>query len=101
MSGTDSYIQVPPDSTGKKTSTVQVTRADATVVEIQDMQARGLVTDTPSTLIDGDIQPLSLTPQGRLRVSTVQADIEKIWQSTWDNPWDDVADQWFVENLYA
>jgi hypothetical protein len=33
----------------------------------------GLVSETPSVYVDGQTRPLSLTPEGRLRTSTVQA----------------------------
>lgn len=55
---------------------------------------QGLVNDVPSSYIAGQLQPLSLTSEGRLRVSAVPADIQKIWNGTFGYP--------FYENdLYA
>lgn len=83
--GTDSYVQLAPDATGKKVATTEITRSDgATVVEIQEVIGKALVSDTPETYTSGDIQPLSITNQGRLRVSTIAADIDRIWQNTFD-----------------
>jgi hypothetical protein len=36
---------------------------------------RGLVSDTPQSYLDGQLQPLSLSSDGRLRVSSVPASI--------------------------
>lgn len=90
----DGYIQVPLDSAGKKVSTVEVTRADGTVVEYQDVHARALVTEAPQSFVDGEVQPMSLTSQGRLRVSSVQSDVEKVWQNTNDDPWGGLSNSW-------
>lgn len=99
---TDSSIQVPVDSTGKKVATIQIIRtSDSAVVEIQVVQASGLVSEAPQSLNDGDTQPLSLTAQGRLRVSSIQADIERVWQSTTADPWGSLNNQWDLGELYV
>lgn len=54
---------------------------------------QGLVNDVPSSFLSGNIQPLSLTSEGRLRVSTVPSDIQNIWRGTFNSPW-------FEEELY-
>lgn len=51
--------------------------------------AGGMVNDTPQSYNDAEAHPLSLTPQGRLRVSSVQSDNLFIWQNTFNNPWGD------------
>lgn len=54
---------------------------------------QGLVNDTPDTYIAGVIQPLSLTPEGRLRVSSVPSSINQVWQETFSaNPWGETDD---------
>ena len=54
---------------------------------------QGLVNDVPSSYLAGYVQPLSLTAEGRLRVSVVNADINRIWQNTFSNPF-------FEDDLY-
>lgn len=56
-------------------------------------QVGAIVNDTPNNYTPGDVKALSLTPEGRLRVSTVPSDINNIWQHTfdamgYDNPWE-------------
>jgi hypothetical protein len=46
------------------------------------------VSDTVESYVSDTVRPLSITADGRLRVSTVPADIEQVWQHTFDNPWD-------------
>lgn len=71
---TESYVQVAPDSTGKKVSTTEVTQSDGeTTVEVQDVVAKAEVNDAPSAYLPGEIAALSLTTDGRLRVTTVVA----------------------------
>lgn len=60
--------------------------------------AEGLVNDLPSSYLEGEIKPISMTSEGRVRVAAVQADIEKIWtadpMAAWDstdNPYDGEA----------
>ncbi len=52
---------------------------------------QALVNDVPNSYSIGAIQPISLTSEGRVRVSSVQADINQIWQNTFDNPWEDIV----------
>jgi hypothetical protein len=49
---------------------------------------QGAVSDTVESYVSDTVRPLSITADGRLRVSTVPADIEQVWQHTFDNPWD-------------
>ena len=63
--------------------------------------AQGVVSDTPSSLAEGATEPLSLTPRGRLRVSSVQSDTEKVWQNTTDDPWGCLNNQWNMGDLYV
>jgi len=53
---------------------------------------QALVNDTPSSYSIDSVQPLSLTAEGRLRVSSVDSNIDKIWQETFDDPWNDMID---------
>lgn len=46
-----------------------------------------LVTDVPQSYIPESSHPLSLTSEGRLRVSSVDSMIDKVWQGYHDNPW--------------
>lgn len=48
---------------------------------------QAVVSDVPQSYVDGYVQPLSLTADGRLRVSTVSSDITRIWQNTFNNFW--------------
>lgn len=54
---------------------------------LQGPMIQGLVSDSPESFISGDVHPLLLTSEGRLRVSAVNSDINQVWQNTWDNPW--------------
>lgn len=86
---TDSYVQVATDGSGKKVATAEITRDDGTtVVEIQEVLPRAIVSDVPASYTSDDVKPLSLTAQGRLRVSAVAADIDRVWQNTFsDGGW--------------
>lgn len=48
---------------------------------------QGVVSDVPNSLPLDTAQPLSMTPEGRLRVSAVPAQIDQVWQNTFNNPW--------------
>ena len=48
---------------------------------------QALVNDVPQSYVPDTVQPLSLTSDGRLRVSTIASDLTQAWQSTLDNPW--------------
>ena len=59
---TDGYVQVPPDQSGKKIDTAELTRADASVVERQRVEI-------PDTIkIDSEMERLILI---ELRVQNV------------------------------
>jgi hypothetical protein len=68
-----------------------------------------LVSDSINSYLDGDIQPLSLTREGRLRVAMVQSDQGQIWNNTFpinmyglstkdglnpENPWEHTWSAW-------
>lgn len=96
---TDTYVQVQPDSTGKKIRTNELTVGvdvvEQQVVELADdageplatspgdsvgdtkgIMAQALVGDAPPTAyLDDELRPLSMTNDGRLRVATVAARI--------------------------
>lgn len=55
---------------------------------------QGLVNDVPSSYLAGQVHPLSLTAEGRLRVSAVPADTKSIWNNIFDDPFYD-------KDLYA
>lgn len=53
---------------------------------------QAMVDDSPPSYIDGEVRPLSLNSQGRLRVAAVIVDPSEIWdcilKSQWvDDPW--------------
>lgn len=52
------------------------------------MQA--MVSESPSSYLDGVVQPLSMTSEGRLRVSAVQSYYDHIWGTTFNSPWGEV-----------
>jgi hypothetical protein len=95
---TPGYIQVPTDSTGKKIASIAVTLVPGTVVINQDgtqttlvantvvyaqaMVPHGLVSDAPEAVLDGVVSPLSLTNDGRLRVSSEPARRTHLWFNT-------------------
>lgn len=62
------------------------------------MQA--LVNDSPTSYATETVQPLSMTNQGRLRVSTVAADVTQVWQHTFESPWSD-DNPWQMESPYV
>lgn len=65
-----------------------VTAQGATGTSVTGPMVQGLVNDTPSSYSDGVIQPLSLTAEGRLRVSSVPSTVDHIWQDTFTvDPW--------------
>lgn len=100
------FIRVPLDSSGKRTAArtvtipagsvildadgVESTLASDTTVFVQQTVASAVVSDTPEAYTPAQIQALSMTIDGRLRVSAVTADITKIWQNTFaDGGWTD------------
>lgn len=97
---TPNYIQVPPNSSGEKVATAETTDENGDTVQIQKVMAAAVVSESPPSFSDDTIQPLSITAQGRLRVSSVQADIEKVWQGTWGDPWGSANNAFFKENLF-
>lgn len=48
---------------------------------------QGLVNESVQNHFDGVLAPLSLTYDGRLRVSSMPADITRVWQGIFGNPW--------------
>jgi len=48
---------------------------------------QSLVNDSPLSLLQGTVQPLSLTSEGRLRVSSVDSYFDKIWEHTFEDVW--------------
>lgn len=127
---TESYVQVAPNSTGAKIRNVEVVvdvpgSPDTSTVEQQvtsladgdgvllgpltqgsdgttatGLMVQGLVNDTPNSYEVGVLQPLSLTAEGRLRVSAVPADVGRVWQETFESPWFE-DDPWAMENPYV
>lgn len=55
---------------------------------------QGLVNDVPASYLVGQLQPVSLTSDGRVRVSAVSSDVTKVWNNTFDNPF-------FNEDVYG
>lgn len=62
---------------------------------------QGVVNDSPQSYLDGIVRPLSLTSQGRVRVSTVQADVGQVWESIQDSPWSFTESPWVRESVYV
>lgn len=48
---------------------------------------KGVVSETPPHLDPDTMQPMSLTNEGRLRVSTVITDNSRVWNGTFASPW--------------
>lgn len=70
---TDSSIAVPDTGTAEIRTQI-VTDSNGNAVNQQVTTAEGVVNDTPTVgLITGNTAPLSMTADGRLRVSVVQA----------------------------
>lgn len=61
---------------------------------------QGLVNDTPNSYTVGTVQPLSLTAEGRVRVSAVESDLNRIWNHTFESPWPS-DNAWEIESLYV
>jgi hypothetical protein len=111
------FIRVPLDSTGKRTaarsvtipagttildaSGTQSTLASDTTCFVQQVIISASVSDTPEIYVPGDIQPLSVNQDGRLRVVTVPApnDLEffaPMSSTGSDNPWDHKDNPWSI-----
>lgn len=58
----------------------------------------GLVSDTAQPALDGVVSPLSINSEGRLRVASVNVDLDAAWQAilAWPS-----GDPWQTENLYV
>lgn len=77
---TDFGFQITSRQTGDLTfrvsaNTVGIGAMFAITAPVGDTPVSGLVTDTPQSYFDGDYQPLSLTSEGRLRVSSYPASV--------------------------
>lgn len=68
-------------------NTVGIGALFAMTSPIGDTPISALVSDTPSSYIPDSTQMLSLTSEGRLRVSSVDSTIEKVWSTFDNNPW--------------
>lgn len=112
---TESYVQVATDGSGKKVRSVEVTSigtpdtgvVEQQVVSLADVDGvamgpltqgaagttatgpmvQGVVNDTPNSYVAGELRPMSMTPEGRLRVSTAPSYIDDVWNMTFDGPW--------------
>lgn len=71
------------------TSTARLPVAQGTLnaTTIYGPLSQAIVSDSPESYTPGYVQPLSMTSEGRMRVSAVIADIDRAWQHTFDNPW--------------
>lgn len=65
-----------------------------------EVQAKAVVNDSPVSFETGSVQRLSLTTQGRLRVSMVEADTTQVWQHTFTSPWS-TDNPWELESPYV
>lgn len=91
----------PPISTDYGAIVRQVNPAQGdSATAISGPMVQGVVNDTPSSYIVAAIQPLSLTPEGRLRVSSVNSDIKQAWQNTFDDSWPGDG-LWEMSNPYV
>jgi hypothetical protein len=59
------------------------------------------VNDSPQSYDVDTLQPLSMTADGRLRVSTVISDVNRVWQHTNDDPWTADGSSWEQELSYV
>jgi hypothetical protein len=64
-----------------------VTAPGAAATSVVGPMVQAIVSDTPESFVADTIRPLSLTSEGRLRVSMVPADIDRVWNDVFDNPW--------------
>lgn len=79
------------------TNTAPIATAQAaTSSGVLGPMVQGVVSDVPNSFSIDTVQPLSLTAEGRLRVSAVMSQIDQVWQHTFDNPW--YADDIFLES---
>lgn len=62
---------------------------------------QAVVSDTPNSFAADTVQPLSLTAEGRLRVSMVVADVDRVWRDTNDDPWEQENPFAMEESLYV
>lgn len=54
---------------------------------INRIVVQGIVSDVPPTLPVDTVQSLSLTQDGRLRVSSAPTLMDQVWQGTFNSPW--------------
>lgn len=70
------------------TNTASLTTAQAASSSgVTGPMVQGLVSDVPDSFLVDTIRPLSLTSDGRLRVSAAISQIDQVWQGTFASPW--------------
>lgn len=93
-------LPLPADAASNTTLALLTLAQNAAAADQAGPMVQGRVSDSPESYTAATIQPLSLTPEGRLRVSSVEADITRVWQQTFDDPWT-FSDPWAQESLYV
>lgn len=79
--------------TGGNLATIATNTTDLNTAQGADAEdvtgplVQAVVSDTPQSYVSATIQPLSVTSEGRLRVSTVESYNDRIWQHTFESPW--------------
>lgn len=64
-----------------------VTAQAASSAGVTGPLVQAVVSDVPSSFLTDTVQPLSLTADGRLRVSTVMSQMDQVWHGTFTSPW--------------
>lgn len=64
-----------------------VTAQSASSTGVTGPLVQAVVSDVPSSFLTDTVQPLSLTADGRLRVSTVMSQMDQVWRGTFTSPW--------------
>ena len=60
-----------------------------------------VVSDTSENFNPDTTHPLSITPEGNLRVSVTNFNVLGIWSNIFDNPWKDDLNPWKEEIRYV
>lgn len=64
-----------------------VTAQAASSAGVAGPMVQAVVSDVPNSFSIDTVQPLSMTAEGRLRVSAVMSQIDQVWQGTFSSPW--------------
>lgn len=98
IEGVAGGVAVPISGTIATTGGLTNTELRASAVPVSPL---ALVADVPQTYEDGSSQPLSLTTDGRLRVSTAPSLVDQVWQGTFDSPWGTIISAADIDYSFA